>query len=143
MSNYPDGVTDAHPHFNPQETTLEVQCQADEALVVPSFAVKAALIELAKLLERIPTGTAAYAPSPAVARKKALELVKQLQADIDEMEQESTYECGHTAEYTLAVSDAAEFDCERCGRDQTTDTTPDEREDDDAYDRMRDDRHDD
>lgn len=143
MSNYPEGVTDAHPHFNPEECAVTVACEATSALVVPSFAVKAALIELAELLKAVPTTTAAYAPSASARRKGALARVEQLQRNIDEWEQESDYECDHEGEYELPLSEAAEFDCEVCGHTQTVDTLPGEQDPDEAYDRMLEARRDD
>lgn len=138
MSNYPDGVSDAHPYFNPpRESATAVECGADSALVVPSFAVKAALIEIAEMLERIPTATAAYAPSPAAARKKALERVKALQEQIDELEQETEYECPFNDDVDLEESECARWDCPVCGNERETDNAPEERDPDYEHDRDR------
>jgi hypothetical protein len=133
---YPAGVTDAHPHFNPpRESATAVECGADSALVIPSFAVKAALIEIAELLERIPTATAAYAPSPAAARKKALERVKALQEQIDELEQETEYECPFNDELDLEESECARWNCPVCGNARETDNLPEDRDpDEERYD---------
>lgn len=138
-ANYPAGVTDAHPHFNPQEVNFTAHCFADEALVIPSFAVKAALIELAGLMQRIPTATAAYAPSPTAARKKALEKIKELQGQIDEMEQEREYECDWQGEMELPVSEDAHWDCPRCGNERASDTIPEDRDPDEGWDSRYDD----
>lgn len=131
MTNYPDGVSDAHPYFNPQEVTIEVECKAEEALVVPSFAMKADLIRLRTL-----TGHGAN-------MAEVDDLLAVMQHKIDEMEREGDYECQWKGEMELPVSEEAEWDCPRCGVTQTTDTLPDERGDDDAYDRMRDERYED
>jgi len=135
MSNYPEGVSDSHPHFNPpREIASAVECGNDEALVVPSFGVKAALNEIADLLERIPTGTMAYAPSPAAARKAALNVVKRLQGEISEWEQEREYECPFSGEVDLEESECARWDCLVCGAERETDTMPEERDPDYEYD---------
>ncbi|UYL87425.1 hypothetical protein SEA_PUREGLOBE5_62 [Arthrobacter phage Pureglobe5] len=144
MSNYPAGVSDNHPYFNePREIATGVECGADEALVVPSFAVKAALYEITDLLERLPTATAAYAPSPAAARKAALNVVKRLQAEIDKWEQEREYECPFHDDIDLPESECAQWVCPTCGNDRETDTMPEDVDPDRAYEEMRDARYDD
>ncbi|QWY82790.1 hypothetical protein PP641_gp050 [Arthrobacter phage SilentRX] len=131
MSNYPDGVTDAHPHFNPSERPVTVSCTSDEALVIPSFLVKG---ELQRILDL--TGHAAN-------MAEVEEQLRLLLAEVSDNELEGTYECQWEGEVELPVSEEAEFDCPRCGVTQTTDTLPDERDPDDDYDRMRDERYDD
>lgn len=126
-SNYPAGVTDAHPHFNPAEGSFAVECGADEALVIPSFAVKAALIELAMHAQHPANGATIVAK------------IKALQDLIDEMEQEREYECGFKDTLDLDVSEEAHWDCPRCGNERTTDTVPEDRDPDAGWDERYDD----
>jgi rubrerythrin len=126
FSNYPAGVTDSHPHFNPNERPVQVACSVEDATVVPSHVVKQALKELAELMERIPSATAAYAPSPAAARKKALEKVKELQEQIEKLEDVSDFACPFEGELELPVSEEAEWVCPVCGQTRTSDTLPEE-----------------
>ncbi|QGJ92821.1 hypothetical protein PBI_BEAGLE_62 [Arthrobacter phage Beagle] len=137
---YPDGVTDNHPYFNePREIATGVECGADEALVVPSFAVKAALNEITELLGGISSGTMAYGPSPTTAKAKALKRIKALQEQIDELEQEREYECPFHDDIDLEESECAQWVCPVCGSDRETDTMPEERDPDEAWDRRGDD----
>lgn len=119
MSNYPDGVTDAHPHFNPSERPTTVSCESEEAQVVPSFAVKAALIEL---LEHLEQKERAGGVNHATIKYRIIKLQK----NIDEWDREGDYECQWTGEMELPVSEEAHWDCPRCGVEQSTDTLPEE-----------------
>ena len=138
MSNYPDGVTDAHPHFNPSETPVEVECESDEALVVPSFAVKANLQRIKDIYDKLDM------TAPNLGKLMELgDLIAATQNSVDEMEQEGGYECQWKGEMELPVAEDAEWDCPRCGVTQTTDTLPDERDPDEDYERMQESRYDD
>jgi hypothetical protein len=131
--NYPAGVTDAHPHFNPRERPVTVDCTSDEALVVPSFTIKADLIRLREL-----TGHGAN-------MAEVDDLLAAMQHKIDEVEREGGYECQWVGELDLPVSEEAIWDCPRCGVENTTDTILEDEDldPDRAYDEMRDARYDD
>lgn len=136
MSNYlPDGVTDAHPYFNPQEGSVHVVCGNDSATVVPVHALNAGLEKLTALLSAIPTGTMAYGPSPTAAKAEGRRVVEDLQALIEHAEQESDYECPFEGVMDVAISEEAEWTCPLCGSLRTSDTTPDERDPDEEWER--------
>jgi hypothetical protein len=136
-ANYPDGVTDAHPHFNPSETYTEVECTTEEALVIPSFEIKADLVQLKE-----------FADGFSIVAQDARDgdrfttlgmMIGQLQRKIDEIEREGDYECQWKGEQELPVSEEAEWDCPRCGVTQTTDTVPEDRDPDEGWDNRHDD----
>jgi hypothetical protein len=128
---YPDGVTSAHPYFNPPvERATGVECGADEALVVPSFAVKGALYQI---LEVAKSGNKAGTER----------LVAELLAVIPDWEQEREYECPFHDEIDLEESECAQWVCPVCGNDRETDTVPEDVDPDRAYEEMRDARYDD
>lgn len=131
MSNYPDGVTDAHEHFNPEERPVTVSCTSDECKVVPSFMVTG---ELQMILEL--TGHSANMEEVGSA-------IQSLIAEILDVEKEGGYECTWEGELDLPVSEEAEWDCPRCGNTNTDDTLPEDIDPDRAYDEMRDARYDD
>lgn len=134
--NYPAGVTDAHPHFNPpREVATDVECGADEALVVPSFHLKAALSELAELLDE--------KQWTLTRQRTAILRVAALQEQIRELEQESSYTCPFHDDLDLEESECARWVCPVCGNDRETDTLPEEQDPDRAYEEMRDARYDD
>lgn len=136
MSNYPDGVSDAHPYFNPpREIAATLECGADSAQVVPSFAVKAALNEITDLLQRVGSPTAAYDATRASSKKKVLERIKALQTEIDELEQEADYECDFRGEVDVEESECARWDCPVCGNERESDTMPEERDPDEEWER--------
>lgn len=110
-SNYPAGVSDSHPHFNPGETPINMTCEAEEALVVPSFAIKAALIRIREVAESGNTGA-------------TIRLVAALQREIDDIETETDYDCQWQDELELPVSECTEWDCPRCGAAHVSDTDP-------------------
>jgi hypothetical protein len=134
MSNYPEGVTDAHPHFNPSERPTTVDCTSDECKVVPTAAIKDTIAEIGKLLEEKKWTLDRH--------RQAVDLVAALQFKVDEIERESDYECQWVGELELPVSEDAQWTCPRCGSEQTTDTLPDEDPDRD-YEDYRDSRYDD
>jgi hypothetical protein len=125
--NYPAGVTDAHPYFNPSETLVEVSCTTEEAMVIPSFLVRG---ELEKILEL--TG---HAANMAEVEKE----LRLLLAEVSDNERDGDYECQWKGEMELPVSEEAEWDCPRCGQTQTTDTVPEERDPDEGWDNRHDD----
>ena len=110
-SNYPAGVSDSHPYFNPGEVPIDMICEAEETLVVPSFAIKMALTELRHLAD----GT--YPGARVIVNH-----IEKLQKLIDEIETETDYDCQWKGEMELPVSEHTEWDCPRCGTDQVADT---------------------
>jgi hypothetical protein len=111
FSNYPAGVTDAHQHFNPQEVDLDLKCEAEEMELVPSYWVKAKLLEIRGRLDRW-----------------THEEIKQALTDVldtvYELEDNGTYDCPFHGPFTLPVSEEAEWDCEICGTTHKVDTVP-------------------
>jgi len=134
-SNLPDGVTDAHEHFNPREGSFAVECGADEALVVPSFAVKA---ELATIHEYIGRQVKAGQNGSEILLGIASRLVR-LKQQVERLEQLREYECGFADTLDLAESECAQWVCPACGNDRETDTLPERRDPDEAWDRRGDD----
>lgn len=134
--NYPAGVTDAHPHFNASEVSMEVECCADEALVIPSFAIKAHLNDMHHYIENLVK--LGHTPGNSILTSIA-ERLDQMQGQIDEMEREGEYECGWKGEQELALSEEAEWDCPRCGNTRSTDTLPEDRDPDEGWDSRYDD----
>ena len=128
--NYPAGVTDAHPHFNPSEVSMEVECESEEALVVPSFAIKAELHGLKDLLDKAAAGSVADADLLTPLFFK----VGHLTGLVDRLEREGEYECQWKGEQELALSEEAEWDCPRCGNTNSTDTLPEDRDPDEGWD---------
>lgn len=122
--NYPAGVTNAHPHFNPpREIAAGVECGADEALVVPSFIIKTSLARIRQL-----TGHAANMDDVDL-------MLAALQFKIDELEQEREYECPFHDEIDLEESECARWVCPVCGNERETDTLPEERDPDEEWER--------
>lgn len=131
MSNYPAGVSDNHPYFNPKETSAAVECGADEAFVVPVHVIREGLAEIAKLLE--------YQPYRPVEIGKVENAVNALRAKIEVLQQEREYECPFIGDMDLEESECARWDCPVCGNERETDTIPEERDPDEAWDRRGDD----
>jgi hypothetical protein len=131
FSNYPAGVSDAHPHFNPEEVELEVACEAEEMELVPSFWVKAQLLELRQLVK-----TAEDAPSGA--RWEAVpnigERIQSMLEAVYELEDNGTYDCPFKGPLTLDVSEEAEWDCQICGTAHKVDTVPEAQDPDSGWD---------
>lgn len=124
--NYPAGVTDAHPHFNPTERMYPVNCTADEARTVPSHAVQQELAEVKRLLDLSQDGNGSL-DAVYFQLGHALGRVKRI-------ERAETYECDWSGEMELPVSEEAEWDCPRCGNANTTDTIPEDRDPDEGWD---------
>lgn len=131
MSNYPEGVTDAHPHFNPDERTVTVECTSDESLVIPVHLVQDRLEALRKVVQ-----------DPDATIAAVLFQLGHTVGTVDRYKKEGIYECDFTGELELPVSEEAEWTCPRCGVTQTSDTLPDEVDPDRVYDEMRDARYD-
>jgi hypothetical protein len=133
MSEYlPAGVTDAHPHFNPpRESATAVECGADEALVIPAQAVKAALIEISGYINKLRK----FNPKDGEMLMSIGTKIALLQARIDELGQEREYECPFKDEVDLEESECARWDCPVCGNDRETDNLPEDRDpDEERYD---------
>jgi hypothetical protein len=129
---YPAGVTDAHPHYNPpKESATAVECGADEALVVPSFAVKAALNELGDYLDLSIKHRPNDQPILSTIRAK----VQAIYDSIPLLEQEREYECPFADELDLEESECARWNCPVCGNERETDNLPEDRDpDEERYD---------
>jgi rubrerythrin len=136
MSNYPAGVSDSHPYFNPKETNAAVECGADEALVVPAHTVMTGLQKL-----RVFCGEfAKESEGNAKARLVTIDmLIGRLQKGLEVLGQEREYECPFTGDLDLEESECARWDCPVCGNERETDTIPEERDPDEAWDRRGDD----
>jgi hypothetical protein len=120
-SNYPAGVTDNHPHFNPPRVSATaVECGADEALVVPSYWIKGELRQLCDTL-----GVTAG----------VVERLRLMIATIEAQEQEHEYECPFNGEVDLEESECARWDCPVCGNERETDNAPEERDPDEEWER--------
>lgn len=111
-SNYPAGVTNDHPIFNPSETTLELACETEEAQVVPVHAIREGLSELLAL-----TGHAANMPE--IEKRLAV-----LQQQVIDLERTAEYECPFDEEVEVAVAEDAEWTCPICGATHTVDSLP-------------------
>lgn len=124
--NYPAGVTNAHPHFNPpREIAAGVECGADEALVLPNYWVQLKLNEILNICHRLDDSST------------SLELVDKIDAALKESMQlakESDYGCPFNGEVDLEESECARWDCPVCGNERETDTLPEERDPDYEYD---------
>lgn len=130
--NYPAGVTDAHPYFNPPRVSASaVECGADEALVVPSFAVKEALIEIGGYINKLRK----FNPKDGEMLMSIGTKIALLEARIDELEQEREYECPFNDEVDLEESECARWVCPVCGNDRETDNAPEERDPDEEWER--------
>lgn len=122
MSNYPAGVSDSHPYFNPGEVPILMTCKAEEALVVPSFVIKTALNEIHTLAGGSYKGDGGQ--NRPVNHGTLIRCIEQLQKLIYNIEAEADYECEWEDELELPVSDHTEWDCPRCGVAQIADTDP-------------------
>lgn len=122
MSNYPMGVSDSHPYFNPQEGSVHVTCNNDEAKVVPSHAVHEMLTRIEEVA--------------ATGNKLGTErLIADLKMLVTNVERDSDYECPFSGVMDVAISEEAEWTCPVCGGTRTSDTTPDERDPDEEWER--------
>lgn len=131
FSNYPAGVSDAHPHFNPPEE-MQVICGSEESTVIPSFELKAEmkrLIASVTHLQSVPT-------SVAIAAIPALEQsLTNLLDRVEELEDNGSYACPFEGEVQPELDGgAANWDCPVCGE---TNQTILEDDDEPDYDAMR------
>jgi hypothetical protein len=126
MSNYPDGVTDAHPHFNPSEGSLHLTCGNDEAPVVPFHAVRTELDELTEWFQMKPRAL------DQIEGRLAL-----LSDYLTTLKLDSDYECPFEGTVDVDISEEAEWDCPVCGGSRTSDTLPEDRDPDYEHDRDR------
>jgi hypothetical protein len=133
-SNYPAGVTDAHAHFNPPAISASaVECGADEALVIPSFAVKVELTDLREYIGRqVNAGQNGSEILLGIAGR-----IDRLQERVNILEQEREYECPFSDEIDLEESECARWDCPVCGNERETDNAPEDRDPDEEWDRDR------
>lgn len=138
LSNYPAGVSDSHPYFNPpREIAVQVECDAVETAVLPSHAVNAVLQELRE-----------YVTRQVKAGQNGSEILLGVVGRIERsglrlgtLEQEREYECEFSGEVEMAESEEAEWQCPDCGATRTKDTLPEQDPDDDRYDEMKDARY--
>lgn len=119
--NYPPGVSDAHPYFNPApEVVVTVTCESEECCVVPSYAVKAGLYELEDMVKKI-----LRLPLSQMAEQLP-DLQKQIvttRERVEELEDRGDYECPFEGEVEAPGQQAeAEYDCPVCGEPRKVDT---------------------
>lgn len=138
FSNYPAGVTDAHPEFNPpEEVTLDLLCEAEEMELIPSYWVKAQLLELRRLAGGDFKG-ADYKGDGGTGRPvssaKLVQSIDEVLEKVYELEDNGSYDCPFDGVVTLPVSEEAEWDCEICGTAHKVDTVPEERDPDEGWD---------
>jgi hypothetical protein len=121
-SNYPPGVSDSHPYFNPPgEIEVEVECDGDGPLVVPSYRVKTWLNQLEQDLEQVQLLEMSEANMNKVLAVG--DWIRSLREEIDEIEDTADYDCTWTGTVELEEGQAeAEWDCPRCGVTQHADT---------------------
>jgi len=136
MSNYPAGVSDNHPYFNPQEGSVHVTCGNDEAKVIPAAAVTTQMKDLAEFVKRLtPNGAGFWQDTLQAISARIASSVEDLQA----VEREADYECPFEGVMDVAISEEAEWTCPVCGATRTSDTLPEEQDPDRGWD----DRYDD
>ena len=140
MSNYPDGVSDSHPHFASDELTLTASCDSGNVTVIPVHVVQEAISGLSDLAKRYRKAEENSRPTSLLTLQletALLMLTERLQADCIE---DADIVCEFEGEVDATLHDTvARWDCPVCGQENETDVDdgPDE---DDAYDRMRDER---
>jgi hypothetical protein len=137
-SNYPAGVTDAHPHFNPVESVMEVKCEDDETEVVPTHELKEELGRLEQTLRGMVAGTVGLAMEqlPGVLKR-----VTALKERVEELEDVSNWECTFEGDVEVQITDngaTAEWTCPVCANPHSENIGEDDDPDrarDEAYDR--------
>jgi len=136
MTNYPAGVSDNHEYFNPpREIAAAVECGADEARVLPEFAVRVQLSELAAYVQR--RAFVSNSEEEVKALEAVNERVQKMLIDWVPLGQEREYECPFNDELDLEESECARWNCPVCGNERETDTMPEERDPDEWHDRDR------
>lgn len=136
-SNYPPGVTDAHEHFNPVESLMEVKCDDDETAIVPSHEVKDRLAAIETQLLKMEDMTAQEAAGHI---PDVLAGVKELYERVEELEDFGDFDCTYEGDVEVQITDngcTAEWTCPVCGKGHSEDIG----EDDDP-DRARDEARD-
>lgn len=135
-SNYPAGVSDSHPYFNPPAISASaVECGADEALVVPFHAVRAELDELQEFIALKLRG-AGDMPYFKSTMEMLAARISSAQDGLTLLKQEREYECPFNDDVDLEESECARWDCPVCGNERETDTMPEERDPDYEHDHM-------
>lgn len=137
MSNYPMGVSDSHPHFNPPRVSASaVECGADEALVMPAHTVVEGLKDLERYINSLTKGRGMEErPHTVQILESIVNQIGQLQERLAPLEQETEYECPFADEVDLEESECARWDCPVCGNERETDTMPEERDPDEEWER--------
>lgn len=128
-SNYPEGVTNSHPHFNQNDIVAEVQCEREEADVLPAFIVTQALDELLNLLDP--------KRRQLTPHEDLLYMVTTLRGRLDGLEQNREYECPFEDAVEVEVREDAEWQCPICGATHDINSLPEGPDPDRAWD----DRH--
>lgn len=137
-SNYPAGVTDAHPHFNPVHSLMEVKCDDDETAIVPSHELKEELGRLEQTLRGLLAGTTSAALEQL---PRVLERVTALRERVEELEDFGDFDCTYEGDVEVEIVDAgatAVWVCPTCGKEHREDIGEDDDPDrarDEAYDR--------
>lgn len=135
-SNYPAGVTDAHPHFNPVHSLMAVECDEGETAIVPSEEIKTELTALEQTIRGMLAGTTSAALEQL---PRVLERVTQLRERVEEQEDFGEFECTFEGDVEVEIVDAgatAVWTCPACGKEHREDIGEDD-DPDDAYDRAR------
>lgn len=137
MSNYPDGVSDAHPYFNPQEGSVHVVCGNDTATVVPAHAITKALEKLRKMAGGDYKGDGGL--NRPANHGTIVEHIDMMQELVELSEKEADYECPFEGVMDVDISEEAEWVCPLCGVTRVSDTTPEDRDPDEGWDNRHDD----
>jgi hypothetical protein len=132
-SNYPAGVSDSHPYFNPPAISANaVECGADEARILPEFLVRVQVMELAHFVQhRIHVSDS---DQEVKSLEAVNERVQKMLIDWAPLAQEREYECPFNDEIDLEESECARWNCPVCGNERETDTMPEERDPDYEWD---------
>jgi hypothetical protein len=143
LSKYPPGVSDSHPYFNPVERELELECGAEEIEVVPLAFVKDGLSALQDLRKRYEKAVEREDWGVVVRLNKQLETaltILQGQLELYKIA-DAEVVCEFKGEVEAQIVDAgcvAVWTCPVCGAENQSDRPGDGRDDDDDYDRRRD-----
>lgn len=134
FSNYPAGVTDAHPEFNPPGE-LQVICGSEESVVIPVRVVKEELARLVKSVGHLiesPTSVAAQALPPLQ------QSLQQLLERVEGLEDNGSFACPWEGEVQPDMDNgSANWDCPVCGEHNQTIVEDDEPDYDDMWEARR------